>query len=660
MPKIIGSYELGKTLGKGSYSTVKRAYHIATRNEVAIKILTLGTRCDMEDIEREIAILKLLKHPNIIQLIDVIHGEEGDEERGERETNTGEPNYKAFSSKKVYLVFELVNGGDLFDYTIARGRLAEREARRIMREVVSAVAYCHSNMVVHRDIKLENLLMDKDGHARIADFGMSGIMQTGLKMNSFCGSPIYMSPEIVQGLGYGPGVDIWSLGVVLYAIVVGCTPWKIDKSKAGMVEDLDAVLRGEFTYPPDVKLSPECKELISLMLVPETAKRATIEQIMYHPWLTEGYGQPVTVPMNVVPVVEVNELILKHMMAMGYSEAQTRKAISDDIPSPARMVYQHMVHQLEENGDNYHPSIPATPRRHSRHSSASPRLMTSPRRNSGTSPRKLLDGRTRAISDASVRRRSMEVVSTSHLSTVIPVVVPVSPRSALAASWRQAQMSTISEESPVGISTETPGNHVPPTRNPLSLSLNLSSTLISHHSPLGFSSPNISPPPPQLQQHSHLYQSINQISTSAPVSPITSPRNGSLLWGSEEQLVSVRGAFNVATTTLKPRRALIAEIARALDSFHLSCSLSRSIFSCKQFQDREDREDGQKQERELDSSGSSSEEEMEGRECRLKFDVEVCRVAGMEMILGIRFQRVQGDKNEYQDMCKKLMAVMKL
>jgi serine/threonine protein kinase len=101
----------------------------------------------MEDIDREIAILKLLKHQHIIRLLDVIHEEE---------------------SKKIYLVFELVNGGDLFDYTIARGRLSEREARRIMREVVSGVAYCHAHMVVHRDLKLENLLMDKDGHARLA------------------------------------------------------------------------------------------------------------------------------------------------------------------------------------------------------------------------------------------------------------------------------------------------------------------------------------------------------------------------------------------------------------------------------------------------------------------------------------------------------------
>jgi serine/threonine protein kinase len=121
--------------------------NVINPQQVAIKILSPGNKCDLEDIDREIAILKLLKHPNIIHLLDVIHDE---------------------PSKKIFLVFELVNGGDLFDYTIARGRLSEREARRIMREVVGGVAYCHAHMVVHRDLKLENLLMDKDGHCRIA------------------------------------------------------------------------------------------------------------------------------------------------------------------------------------------------------------------------------------------------------------------------------------------------------------------------------------------------------------------------------------------------------------------------------------------------------------------------------------------------------------
>lgn len=640
--KIIGSYELGKTLGKGSYSTVKRGYHIATRNEVAIKVMSPGKgKCDIEDIEREIAILKLLKHPNIIQLLDVINDE---------------------TTCKIYLVFELVNGGDLFDYTIARGRLSEREARRIMREVISAVAFCHSNMVVHRDIKLENLLMDKDGHAKIADFGMSALMQTGLKMNTFCGSPMYMSPEIVQGLGYGPGVDIWSLGIVLYAIVVGCTPWRICKAKE-MVEDLDAMLRGEYTYPPDIKLSPECEELISLMLVPDHARRASIEQIMEHPWLLEGYEKPVTLSMNVVPVLEVNELVLKNMLAMGYSEVHVRKAISESTPSPARMVYQHMVYQMEEG---FEPIIPASPRRHSRHSSASscssssssslsPRIISP--RSASTSPRRqiLLDGRVRALSDASIRRKSLEIVA-SPLSQGLAasplsqgLAAPISPRTALTS--RQAHMSTIKEENPVCVATENPGPFSPRGHRNKLPSLALPQHHHSHHhssyNPLNASTGSIVAP---------LSPSSSPLHASAPTSP-TSPRN-ILNLSAEEPLVAVRGAFNVATTTLKPRRVLIAEIARTLEKEGITSLLSRSVFACKVSPSSElekvaEQENAQEDYKQVQQEDGESED-------KLKFEVEVCRVAGMEMLLGVRFQRVKGNKDEYQEMCNKLIASMKL
>lgn len=618
--KIVGAYELGKTLGKGTYSTVKKAYHVVTRHEVAIKIMKPGSTCDMEDIEREIAILKLLKHPNIIELLDVIHEEK---------------------DNKVYLVFELVNGGDLFDYTIARGRLNEREARRIMREVISAVAYCHANLVVHRDIKLENLLMDKDGHARIADFGMSGMMQAGLKMNTFCGSPMYMSPEIVQGLGYGSGVDIWSLGVVLYTITVGCTPWKIDKSKGSMVEDLGAMLRGEYIYPANVKLSPECEELISLMIVPEHAKRASIEQIMDHPWLAEGYDQPITVPMSITPVAEINEQVLKHMLAMGYSEGQTRKALaSDTTNSPARMIYHHMLHQIEEGVlSHYDPMIPASPRKHTRHASMSPR-------NGGSSQRRLFDGRARAISDASTRSSRRKSVEVSPLSLSAS---PISPRTVLTSSWRQSQMSTISEENPGGqISTENPG--------PKGLKSSLPILRLPH--------PSYSP-----SHHS------TPTSPTSPPSPMTSPRG----W-LEEPLVAVRGAFNVATTTLKPRRSLVAEIARVLMDAGIASSLSRtSVFSCKvstaggspistpsspSSSDSEvgrieygSESESEKPERMM--AESSAENSINDGE-KLKFEVEVCRVAGLEMLLGVRFHKVQGNKSEYQEICKKLMASMKL
>lgn len=652
--KIVGAYELGKTLGKGSYSTVKRAYHIETRNEVAVKILSPKNKSDLEDIDREIAILKLLKHPNIIQLLDVVHDE---------------------TSKKIYLVFELVSGGDLFDYTIARGRLTEREARRIMREVVSGIAYCHAHMVVHRDLKLENLLMDKDGHARIADFGMSAIMQPGLRLNSYCGSPMYMSPEIVKGLGYGSGVDIWSLGVVLYTILVGQTPWKLSHTKTSVVEDLDVMLAGEYTIPNHVKLSPECEELISLMIVPDNAKRASIEQIMVHPWLAEGYDQPVTVPLNINPIHEVNEVVVRRMLAMGFTELQTRKAITEDFPSPARMVYQHMVQLMEEGCET--PLIPASPRR--RHSSISPRTVsprsanTSPR-SANTSPRRFLDGRARAGSDtkrmANVLRGSSESILPQFSSQLPPAPAPLatrpaalsashtalptappSPRTALLSSWRIAQMSTIKEEFPVGLSSENPG--LASLRDPFNRNILPTLALkIEHHAPSAPCSP-ISPNLPLSPSFAS--------SPSTPTSPQAASSNTSAASAQctnpEEQLVVVRGAFNVATTTLKPRKVLIAEISRVLADASIAFTLSQSVFKCKVDPAQED---GVREKEEEETEKKTEHDEREKEKDVLKFEVEVCRVAGLEMLLGVRFHKVEGNKWGYQEICKKLMNSMKL
>lgn len=666
--KIVGSYVLGKTLGKGSYSTVKRAHHIETQTEVAIKILTPGNRCDMVDIEREIAILKLLRHPNIINLLDVI--QEGD-------------------GSKMYLVFELVNGGDLFDYTIARGRLSEREARRIMREVVSAVAYCHAHMVVHRDLKLENLLMDKDGHARIADFGMSGIMQPGLRMNTFCGSPMYMSPEIVQGLGYGPGVDVWSLGVVLYTILVGRTPWRMSKTANDMVEDLDSMLEGKFTIPSDIKLSPDCEELLNLMIVPEHAKRATIEQLMDHPWLKEGYGQPVTVPLSVSPITEVNEVVVKRMLNMGFTEEQTRKALSQELPSPARMVYQHLLTQLEEGTEGMQPPlVPASPRRHTRHSSISPRNGSvsgsqGSRGNSTVGARKMFPGpaRARAVSDMSLKspnsflRSSAELPASSSSCSNIPYVShkrgsfsagqapPLSPRTAFVSSWRQGGMSTISEEDkpPVGgIATEMPGQAPRVFNKQLLPTLLVSTPAFTSSAPV---SPTAVPVPITSSISSSAHILTSHAPLLSPISPLTSPSSVPFS-PSTEGLVVVRGAFNVATTTLKPRRVLLAELSRVLAEANISYALSHSVFKCKMA----DRDDVAATAKENEKTGQATKgdamedetEEMEEGEVRLKFEVEVCRVAGMEMLLGVRFQRVIGKQEEYQEMCKKLMASMKL
>lgn len=592
--KVIGPYELGKTLGKGTYSTVKRAVHMETGTEVAIKIAKKD--CDPDDIDREIAILKLLKHPNIVRLLDVIHDA---------------------PTSRTYLAFELVSG-DLFDYTIARGHLAEREARRIMRELVSAVAHCHAHMVVHRDLKLENVLMDKDGHARIADFGLSSIMKPGMRMNTFCGSPMYMSPEIVQGLGYGTGVDIWSLGVMLYSIVVGVTPWKVTK---GVVDDLDTLLKGEFTIPEHIKLSPSCRDLINMMLVPDRATRASIDDIMQHPWLMEGYDQPIRLLVKSIPSVEVNEIILKQMVNMGYPLASTHKAVTENIPSPALMVYHRMFQEMEEEC-NLSPRV-------------QPAYKTHHRRSSGGSPLSAVKARTRRCS-------SGELPLFLAASVTPPSPVKIAPPS-------RRSLLPISEEFPVPDETE--------------------------HGASAPVSPSNSPPTSPVVSRLPRLRLGGTNASSAPTSPMASPP----LSPFTEELPVVRGAFNVATTTLKPRRALFAEIARALDDAGISHTLIHTTFECtigeEKSKDGTDVVEKSKDGTDAEESEGRKDEALEsdvtregkaggelGKEdtARLKFEIEICRVSGLEMLLAIRFRRVVGDALKYQEACNKLMATTKL
>ncbi|KAI4813328.1 hypothetical protein KUCAC02_024660 [Chaenocephalus aceratus] len=183
----VGNYRLLKTIGKGNFAKVKLARHVLTGRELF----------------REVRIMKLLNHPNIVKLFEVIETE-----------------------KTLYLVMEYASGGEVFDYLVAHGRMKEKEARAKFRQIVSAVQYCHQRRIVHRDLKAENLLLDADMNIKIADFGFSNEFTVGSKLDTFCGSPPYAAPELFQGKKYdGPEVDVWSLGVILYTLVSGSLPF---------------------------------------------------------------------------------------------------------------------------------------------------------------------------------------------------------------------------------------------------------------------------------------------------------------------------------------------------------------------------------------------------------------------------------------------------
>ncbi|EGD79244.1 CAMK/CAMKL/AMPK protein kinase [Salpingoeca rosetta] len=257
--KRIGQYVLGDTLGKGAFGKVKKAEHAITKHVVAVKILNREKvkRQDMVGkIKREIQILKLFRHPNIIRLYQVIS-----------------------TPKDIFMIMEFVSGGELFDYIRQKGRLSEDESRKFFQQIISGVEYCHRHMVVHRDLKPENLLLDDDHNVKIADFGLSNIMTDGDLLKTSCGSPNYASPEVISGKYYvGPEVDVWSCGVILYVLLCGKLPFH----DTYVPRLFKKIMRGEYEQPEHV--SPLALDLLVRMLVTDPMQRITIDDIKKHPW----------------------------------------------------------------------------------------------------------------------------------------------------------------------------------------------------------------------------------------------------------------------------------------------------------------------------------------------------------------------------------------
>ncbi|XP_029625569.1 serine/threonine-protein kinase MARK2 isoform X8 [Salmo trutta] len=262
----IGNYRLLKTIGKGNFAKVKLARHVLTGKEVAVKIIdkTQLNSSSLQKLFREVRIMKLLNHPNIVKLFEVIETE-----------------------KTLYLIMEYASGGEVFDYLVAHGRMKEKEARAKFRQIVSAVQYCHQKCIVHRDLKAENLLLDADMNIKIADFGFSNEFTMGNKLDTFCGSPPYAAPELFQGKKYdGPEVDVWSLGVILYTLVSGSLPFDGQNLK----ELRERVLRGKYRIP--FYMSTDCENLLKKFLILNPTKRGSLEQqIMKDRWMNVGHEE---------------------------------------------------------------------------------------------------------------------------------------------------------------------------------------------------------------------------------------------------------------------------------------------------------------------------------------------------------------------------------
>uniref|UniRef100_A0A2A4JSG6 SNF-related serine/threonine-protein kinase n=1 Tax=Heliothis virescens TaxID=7102 RepID=A0A2A4JSG6_HELVI len=280
--KIAGLYDLLDTLGSGHFAVVKLARHVFTGEKVAVKVIDKSKLDDVSKshLFQEVRCMKLVQHPNVVRLYEVI------------DTQT-----------KLYLILELGDGGDLYDYIMRHeSGLSESLARDYFRQIVRAISYCHRLHVVHRDLKPENVVFfEKLGVVKLTDFGFSNKFCPGQKLETSCGSLAYSAPEILLGDSYdAPAVDVWSLGVILYMLVCGQAPFQ----EANDSETLTMIMDCKYTIPQHI--SNSCKRLIGRMLVREPEKRATLSEIATDPWVTAGEG--VTVEDFDTPLVAKEQL----------------------------------------------------------------------------------------------------------------------------------------------------------------------------------------------------------------------------------------------------------------------------------------------------------------------------------------------------------------
>ncbi|XVF28108.1 hypothetical protein REPUB_Repub15cG0000700 [Reevesia pubescens] len=263
----LGNYELGKTLGEGNFAKVKLANNLHSGLVFAVKILDKSKLIQLNitnQIKREIATLKLLKHPNVVRLHEVLA-----------------------SKTKIYMVLEYATGGELFDRIASKGKLSEAEGRKFFQQLIDGVSYCHDKGVFHRDLKLENVLIDAKGNIKISDFGLSALPQhireDGL-LHTTCGSPNYVAPEILANKGYdGATSDIWSCGVILYVILTGYLPFD-DRNLAVLYQK---IFKGDTQIPK--WLSSGARNMIRRILDPNPDNRITMAGIKDDEWFKQDY-----------------------------------------------------------------------------------------------------------------------------------------------------------------------------------------------------------------------------------------------------------------------------------------------------------------------------------------------------------------------------------
>ncbi|KAD6119622.1 hypothetical protein R6Q59_025668 [Mikania micrantha] len=335
----LSNYRLGKTLGFGAFGKVKVAQHILTGIKVAIKILVRQSinDSDGERLKREIKIMRVLSHPHIVKLYEVIE-----------------------TRSTIYVIMEYMNSGELFDYITENHRLGENEARHFFQQIISGVESCHLHKVVHRDLKPENLLLDSKGNVKVADFGLANVMRDGHFLKTSCGSPNYASPEVISGHLYaGPEVDVWSCGVILYALLSGGLPFDDEI----MTVLLAKIKSGIFTFPNYFSFG--ARDLITRMLIVDPVNRITIPEIYKHSWFQVNLPRYIADPsVNASwSAKKVDAQVLEEMNIMGFNVQEVIGSMNNLLHNQATVSYSILLHRRLNNHnchrDNLLESLPS-------------------------------------------------------------------------------------------------------------------------------------------------------------------------------------------------------------------------------------------------------------------------------------------------------------
>eukprot|EP00063_Salmo_salar_P004521 XP_013979356.1 PREDICTED: serine/threonine-protein kinase BRSK2 isoform X1 [Salmo salar] len=381
----VGPYRLEKTLGKGQTGLVKLGIHCVTCQKVAIKIVNREKLSEsvLMKVEREIAILKLIEHPHVLKLHDVYE-----------------------NKKYLYLVLEHVSGGELFDYLVKKGRLTPKEARKFFRQIISALDFCHSHSICHRDLKPENLLLDEKNNIRVADFGMASLQVGDSLLETSCGSPHYACPEVIRGEKYdGRKADVWSCGVILFALLVGALPFDDDNLR----NLLEKVKLGVFHMPHFIP--PDCQNLLRGMIEVDATKRLTLEQIQKHNWYIGGKNEPEPeqpVPRKVAirslpSTDDIDPDVLDSMHSLGCFRDKNKlmKDLLSDEDNQEKMIYFLLLDRKERYPSHEDQNLP-------------PRNEIDPPRKRVDSPMLNRHGKKRP------ERKSMEVLSVTDGGSPVP------------------------------------------------------------------------------------------------------------------------------------------------------------------------------------------------------------------------------------------------